>query len=113
MNMKHATLLSSIVSAMVLGIASLPASAQTATPNLDRREAGQQQRIQQGVQSGQLNARETARLERRQQHLAAHEAQAKADGVVTPGERARLQREAHRNSREIHREKHDRQTARK
>ena len=38
---------------------------------------------------------------------------AKADGVVTPQERARLQHEANRNSREIRRETHDRQHARK
>jgi hypothetical protein len=35
--------------------------AQTATPNLDKREVNQQQRIDQGVASGQLNARETNR----------------------------------------------------
>lgn len=41
--------------ALALSIAGL-AIAQTATPKLDKREANQQQRIDQGVASGQLNA---------------------------------------------------------
>lgn len=96
--------------AVLLGALTLPAFAQTpATPNLDKREANQQRRIDQGVQSGQLTPREAARLERREAKLNADEAKAKADGVVTPKERARLQAEANHNSRAIAREKHDRQ----
>jgi hypothetical protein len=87
------------------------AFAATATPRLDKREANQQQRIDQGVASGQLTPRETARLEKRAARLEANEQRAKADGVVTPAERRRLQREANRNSRKIHRQKHDAQTA--
>jgi hypothetical protein len=58
-----------------------------------------------------LTPRETARLEKRATRLEANEQRAKADGVVTPAERRRLQREANRNSRKIHRQKHDAQTA--
>ena len=36
---------------------------------------------------------------------------AKADGKVTKKERVHLNREANRNSRKIHRQKHDAQTA--
>jgi len=81
------------------------------TPNLDKREARQQQRIDQGVASGQLNARETNRLDKREAKLAADEAAAKSDGTVTRAERRKLQREANRDSRAIHRQKHDAQTA--
>lgn len=86
------------------------AFASDATPRLDQREARQQQRIDQGVASGQLTLRETARMQKRANRLEKHEQHAKADGVVTPAERRRLQREANRNSRKIHRQKHDAQT---
>jgi len=85
------------------------AFAQTATPNLDKREAKQQARIDQGVASGQLTPREAARLEKREGKLAANEQAAKADGVVTRKERRRLQRQANRDSAAIYRQKHDAQ----
>ena len=50
----------------------------------------------------------TAALEKQQK---AAEAAAKADGKVTKKERVHLNREANRNSRKIHRQKHDAQTA--
>jgi hypothetical protein len=78
-----------------------------ATPNLDKREARQQKRIDQGVASGQL----TNRLDKREAKLAADEAAAKSDGKVTRAERHKLQREADRDSLAIHRQKHDKQTA--
>lgn len=102
-----------LLAAVIFSAVTLPAFAQApatpSTPNLDRREANQQRRIDQGVNSGQLTPRETARLERRLAKLNADEAKAKSDGVVTPKERAQLQAEANRDSRAIAREKHDRQ----
>jgi len=83
----------------------------TATPNLDKREAKQQKRIDQGVASGQLTAKETNRLDKREAKLAADEAAAKADGKVTPAERRKLQREANRDSKAIYQKKHNKQTA--
>lgn len=84
------------------------AFAQAATPRLDQREANQQQRINQGVATGQLTSREANNLQRRENKLNANEARAKADGVVTPAERRRLQREANHNSRKIYHKKHNR-----
>jgi Skp family chaperone for outer membrane proteins len=99
-----------LVTVLALTMAGL-SMAQTATPNLDKREANQQQRIDQGVASGQLNARETNRLQKREAKLAADEAAAKADGTVTRAERRKLQREANRDSKAIRKQKHDAQTA--
>jgi hypothetical protein len=79
------------------------------TPNLDKREAKQQARIDQGVRSGQLHRREAGRLEAREAKLNADEAAAKADGKVTPKERTKLQAEANRDSRRIYRQKRDAQ----
>jgi hypothetical protein len=99
----------SLVSALALTMAGM-AMAQPATPNLDKREANQQQRIDQGVASGQLNAKETNRLQKREAKLVANETAAKADGTVTAAERRKLQREARHNSKAIRAQKHDGQT---
>ena len=83
--------------------------AQTATPHVDQREANQQARIQQGASSGSLTQREAGRLERDQMHIANMENRARADGVVTQQERARLHHAQDAESRRIYAEKHDRQ----
>ena len=93
----------------VLAVFALPVLAQTNTPNVDQRQANQQQRIDQGVKSGELTAREAARLEKGQERIQKMEDKAKADGKVTPKERARLEKAQNVESRKIAREKHDRQ----
>ncbi|HEU4623527.1 MAG TPA: hypothetical protein VFS52_02125 [Steroidobacteraceae bacterium] len=79
------------------------------TPVLDHREHNQAQRIRQGVVSGELTRPETRRLVRGEARLHRNEALAKSDGVVTAGERARLQHEANVESKRIYRQKHDAQ----
>jgi GH35 family endo-1,4-beta-xylanase len=95
-------LMTVILSALVA-----PVFAQTVTPRIDAREANQQQRIANGVASGQLTAKETQHLEARESKLVADEKMAKADGVVTSKERARLTREENRDSRAIYKKKHN------
>ena len=85
------------------------AFAQANTPRVYQRQANQEQRIDQGVASGSLTQREANRLERGQQHVDNMENRAKADGVVTRGERARLHQAQDVQSARIHRQKHDRQ----
>ena len=75
-----------------------------------QRDANQQQRIEQGVKSGQLTDREAARLEREQSRIERDQSRAMKDGKVTPREKARLAREQNRASRHIYRQKHDAQT---
>ncbi len=90
----------------------LPTFAQgTSTPNIDKRQATQAARIEQGTASGALTAKETERLDAGQAKVAAQETKAKADGVVTAKERARLQHAENKQSRKINRQKHDAQTA--
>ncbi len=93
----------------VLTAFALPVLAQTNTPNIDKRQANQQQRIEQGIKSGELTGKEAARLEKGQEHVQKLEDKAKADGVVTKKERARLVKAENVQSRRIAREKHDRQ----
>jgi uncharacterized membrane protein YebE (DUF533 family) len=95
--------------AVLITAVTLPAFAQTATPGIDRREANQERRIDQGVATGQLTPRETAKLEKGQVHVDKLEAKAKADGVVTAQERQRIQHAQNAQSRKIKRQKHDRQ----
>lgn len=85
------------------------ALAQPSTPRVDQRQANQERRIEQGVQSGALTARESARLERGQAHVQVLEDHAKADGKVTGKERSELARAQNRQSERIYRQKHDAQ----
>lgn len=82
--------LKNLAVAATLTIASIGAFAQTATPRIDHRENRQENRIANGVNKGELTPRETRHLEKQQRHIRHAEAKAKADGVVTPDERARL-----------------------
>ena len=72
------------IAAVVMTAFTLPAAAQTGTPLVDKRQANQEAR--------------------------AAEDKAKADGVVTPKERAKLARKQDKQSRKIYKEKHDKQT---
>jgi hypothetical protein len=98
-----------------IAIASISAFAQATsapqTPRVDKREARQEARIQQGVASGQLTPKETYRLEKEQAAINKAEAKAKADGTVTPHERKRLAKMQNKASKDIYKQKHDAQTA--
>lgn len=83
--------------------------AQAETPRIDQRQGNQEQRIDQGIASGQLNQREANRLDRQQNRIDRMENRAMADGVVTGKERARITHEQNQASRHIAREKHDAQ----
>lgn len=75
-----------------------------------QRNANQQKRIEQGVQTGQLTGHETAKLERGQARTDRAEARAGADGHVGAGEQKAIQARENRQSKRIHRQKHDAQT---
>ena len=75
-----------------------------------QRDVNQQQRIEQGLQSGQLNTREAAKLEKEEARVNRTEANALKDGKLSAKEKARIQREQNQVSRDIYKEKHDAQT---
>lgn len=75
---------------------------------VNQRRENQQDRIAQGVKSGQLTARETSHLETKEARL---NRQIRNDrrnhrGHLTAGEHARVNREQNRLSRDIYRDKH-------
>jgi len=85
------------------------APAPNAQQRIDKREANQANRIEQGKASGELTNREAARLQKGQEHVQKVEDKAKADGTVTKKEAARVEKAQDRQNRHIAREKHDRQ----
>lgn len=95
--------------AVVAATAGLAYGEGTDTPRIDQRQAEQQQRIDQGVASGQLTEREANRLNKQQEQIGKMEEKAKADGVVTKKERGKIERSQDRASRHIARQKHDAQ----
>jgi len=85
---------------------------QTKTPEINKRQVNQQERIAGGVKSGELTAKETEHLESREAKIQADKKEAKSDGKVTKQERAKLNKEENRTSRAIYRQKHDAQKRR-
>ena len=76
---------------------------------VDNRQDRQEARIDQGVASGELTRRETARLDARQARITRMEHRAEADGKVTGREAVRLERAQDKASHRIALQKHDRQ----
>jgi predicted transglutaminase-like cysteine proteinase len=76
---------------------------------VNQRSENQQDRIAQGVKSGQLTAGETAKLEKQQQHINKQVAKdRKANGgTLTASEKKQINREQNRASRNIYRKKHN------
>jgi hypothetical protein len=107
--MKHVNF---VTIAAVAAAFALPAAAQTdSTRRIDKRQANQERRIEQGEKSGALTQKEAARLEKGQARVDRMESKAAADGKVTARERARIEKAQNRESKKIYREKHDKQTA--
>jgi hypothetical protein len=76
-------------------------------PGVNAREHEQQQRIHEGVRSGELTPEEAKGLKKEERGLRHEERQFKSDGVLTAEERAKLQADQNKISRDIHRETHD------
>ena len=111
----HSTIKTWLASLALAGVcagafaqAAAPAGS-ASTPGIDKRQANQEKRIDQGIASGELTKRETRRLEREQSAINRAEDRAKADGVVTAQERHRVHHAQARASRDIRRQKHDAQ----
>lgn len=76
-------------------------------PVIQQRIGNEQWRIDQGIASGELTARETARVQRSLNSIRAQEARFKADGYLGRWERATLQERLNWNSERIYRFKHN------
>lgn len=94
----------------IVGVASLSqAEAGVRDPSVNSRQQNQQQRVRQGVRSGELTRRETGKLVEEQRDVRQLERAYKSDGQLTQGERADLYHEQNQASRDIYNQKHDAQ----
>ena len=96
-----------LLAVAMLSALSLPAFALNTTPQIDQRQSNQERRIEQGVRTGELTPRETARLERGQARIRQMERQALADGHVSRRERAAIDREQTKQNQLIAQLKHN------
>src|SRR6185295_12536964 len=76
---------------------------------INSRHHREQQRINQGIRSGELTGREAMRLEAGQARISTYERFARGSGNLTARERAHIQHGLNRQSRSIYRQKHDAQ----
>jgi len=108
--MRLRTIGGNVAALAVAVLVSIPASARAG--GIKKRAENQQDRIAQGARSGQLTAGETARLERKESALN-HEVRdmRKLDGGhLTAKDRAVVDRQQNRLSKNIYAQKHDAQT---
>ena len=97
-----------IYSAKHNGVTGNPNSASSQRMQADvQRNVNQQQRIEQGIQSGQLTNREASNLEKGQANVNQREARAGANGHISAGEQHRIQAAENHQSHKIHKEKHN------
>jgi len=101
--MKSAIVSFAIISGTLLGAA---ASAQN-VPADQQRNVNQQERVEQGLQSGTLSTTEAGQLERGQQHIDSMEAHDLRNGAISPQEQARLNSAENRQSANIYADKHN------
>jgi hypothetical protein len=83
------------------------AMAQTNNQNDTQRDVNQQQRIEQGLQSGQLSTKEAGSLERQEQHVDKMEAHDLKNGSISPAEQAKLNAAQNKVSQDIYKDKHN------
>ena len=74
-----------------------------------QRDVNQQERIEQGLESGALSTKEAGQLERQQTHVDKMEARDLRDGSISAEEQARLKAVQNKTSQDIYQQKHDAQ----
>ena len=92
----------------ITALADRPKPLKNKVPVARKRQHEQQQRVGQGVRSGELTAGETVRLEKNQREINQDIRAAKSDGVVTGAERKDIHQDQNQANRHIYRAKHNR-----
>ena len=100
-----------VLLAGALSVLAVPAFSQTNSPApvVNQRKENQQDRIANGVQSGQLTAGETKHLEKKEAGLNGEENRMKKrdDGNLTAADKTRLNRQQNRLSNQTYKDKHN------
>jgi tellurite resistance protein len=95
---------------LILGMAVCATPALASGGSINKQQHREQARINQGIRSGQLTRAEARRLEAQQARIRVNERFDRADGKLSPKERAQLNKQLSNASRDIYRQKHDNQT---
>jgi len=98
--------ISATLALLVAGSIAAPVLAQT-TGSEVQRNTNQQQRIEQGLQSGALTTHEAGQLERQQTQVDRMEKNALKDGSLSPAEKARIEAAQNKTSKSIAADKHN------
>jgi hypothetical protein len=102
---------SNVILAAIVTFAPAAIYAQAATPphDINQRKVDQQDRIAQGVKSGELTAGETGRLEHQEAGINKEERgmRAQDNGHLTTQDRKTINRQQNVESKRIHRDKHN------
>ena len=108
MNLTKLALIASLTLAPAAIFAQAPATT-TPPPTINQRKENQQDRIGQGVKSGQLTAGETSRLEHQEAGLNKEERgmRAQDNGHLTKSDRQTIHQQQNQESRRIYRDKHN------
>ena len=112
MNLKYILLAASLIA--VPASTALAQTTRSERHHIAARKENQQDRIAQGVKSGQLTPRETGRLERQEAGINREERgmRAQDNGHLTAQDRHTLAHQQNQESRRIYNQKHDAQTDR-
>jgi hypothetical protein len=99
-----------IKAAVAIGVFSAAGAFGAEGAGTTQRDVNQQERIEQGLKSGELNTREAAHLEHQEAAVSHLQAKALKDGDISAAEHARLTAAQNRVSQNIYGQKHDGQT---
>lgn len=110
MNFKNLALIAALSLAPAAVLAQTPSTTTNTKPaTINQRKENQQDRIGQGVTSGQLTAGETSRLEHQEAGInkEEHGMRAQDNGKLTAQDRKTLHKQQNQESRRIYRDKHN------
>jgi hypothetical protein len=93
--------------ALAASALSTAAWADTVAEQDQQRDVNQQERIEQGLKSGELSTQEAGRLERDEQHVDRMQAHDLKNGSISPAEQARLNAAENKASGAIYADKHN------
>jgi hypothetical protein len=100
----------SIIGAIVAGSLAVPVyTLAQSTPRIDQRQEKQDERIERGIEEGQITKKEGRRLEKGQEHVEDLEEKARRDGKVTKDEKRRVEEAQDKQSQQIQKQRHDEQ----
>jgi Spy/CpxP family protein refolding chaperone len=109
MNITRLALAATLILSPAAIFAQAPATTTTPPPTINQRKENQQDRIAQGVKSGQLTAGETSHLEHQEAGINKEEKgmRAQDNGHLTKQDRKTIKQQQNQESKRIYRDKHN------